>query len=36
MLSKITGTAALLTGLYLTQKDKTKCCGIIGILSDNR
>lgn len=29
-------TSALLGGFYLTQKRKTECCGIIGILSDKR
>ncbi len=29
-------TGAILGGFYLTQKKKTECCGIIGILSDKR
>lgn len=29
-------TSALLGGYYLTQKKKTECCGIIGILSEKR
>lgn len=29
-------SGALLGGFYLTQKKKTECCGIIGILSEKR
>lgn len=29
-------SGALFGGFYFTQKKKTECCGIIGILSDNR
>ena len=29
-------SSALLGAFYLTQKKKTECCGIIGILSEKR
>jgi hypothetical protein len=36
MLKTLLASSALIGGFYLTQKKKTDCCGIIGILSEKR